>query len=114
MKFQEMQVDIEPFLMNMINFDDKKVLVWPSTIDKDKGKKIVIADENTKNSCRKVVAEKTLDEGDFEDHHHNLQCYGASANEWPGEAFYSAQHRQSGVQARTVQQRPGTMTTTYL
>jgi hypothetical protein len=64
LKFQEMQVDTEPFPVNMINFDDKKVLVRPSAADKGKGKGIIIgdpreADENTKISCRKVVAEKT-------------------------------------------------------
>jgi hypothetical protein len=61
-----MQVDTEPFLMNMIIFDDKKVLVWPNASDKGKGKKIIIgypreANEITKISCRKVVVEKTLD-----------------------------------------------------
>jgi hypothetical protein len=52
--------------MNMINFDDKKVLVWPSAADKGKGKEIIIgitreAYENT--NCRKVVIEKILDRG---------------------------------------------------
>jgi hypothetical protein len=69
LKFQKMQVDTEPFSMNMINFDDKKVLVRPSAADKGKGKEIIIsdpreADENTKISCRKVVAEKTPDGGE--------------------------------------------------
>jgi hypothetical protein len=69
LKFQEMQMDTEPFPMNMINFDDKKVLVRPSAADKGKGKEIIIgnpreADENTKISCRKVVAEKTPDGGE--------------------------------------------------
>jgi hypothetical protein len=50
--------------MNKIDFEGKKVLVWPNTADKGKGKEIVIgntreADENHKISCRKVVAEKT-------------------------------------------------------
>jgi hypothetical protein len=54
--------------MNMIDFEGKKVLVWPNTADKGKGKEIVIgnarkADENHKISCRKVVAEKTPDGG---------------------------------------------------
>jgi hypothetical protein len=66
LKFQEMQVDMEPFPMNMIDFKGKKVLVRPNTADKGKGKEIVIgntreADENHKISCRKVVAEKTPD-----------------------------------------------------
>jgi hypothetical protein len=68
LKFQEMQVDTEPFPMNMIDFEGKKVLVRPNTADKGKGKEIVIgnareADENYKISCRKVVAEKTPDGG---------------------------------------------------
>jgi hypothetical protein len=59
-----MQVDTEPFPINMINFDGKKVLIQPSAIDKGKGKEVIIndareADENTKNFCRKVVAERT-------------------------------------------------------
>jgi hypothetical protein len=58
LKFQEMQVDIEPFPVNMIDFDDKKVLVRPNATDKGKGKEIIIddpreADEITKISCRK-------------------------------------------------------------
>jgi hypothetical protein len=61
-----MQVDTEPFVVNMINFDDKKVLVRPSATDKGKGKENIIgnpreADENIKISCRKVVAKKTAD-----------------------------------------------------
>jgi hypothetical protein len=36
LKFEEMQVDTEPFPMNIINFDDKKLLVWPSAADKGK------------------------------------------------------------------------------
>ena len=55
--------------MNMIDFEGKKVLVRPNTVDKGKGKEIVIdnareADENHKISCRKVVAEKTPDGGE--------------------------------------------------
>jgi hypothetical protein len=69
LKFQEMQVDTEPFPMNMIDFEGKKVLVRPNTADKGKGKEIVIgnareSDENHKISCRKVVAEKTPDGGE--------------------------------------------------
>jgi hypothetical protein len=66
LKFQEMQIDTEPFLMNTIDFEGKKVLIRPNTTDKGKCKEIVIgntreADENHKNSCRKVVAKKTPD-----------------------------------------------------
>jgi hypothetical protein len=68
LKFQEMHVDTEPFPMNMIDFEGKKVLVRPNTADKGKGKEIVIgnareANENHKIFCRKVVAEKTPDGG---------------------------------------------------
>jgi hypothetical protein len=67
LKFQEMQVDTEPFLMNVIDFEGKKVLIRPSTTDKGKGKEVIIGDaqkvdENNKISCRKIVAEKTSDE----------------------------------------------------
>jgi hypothetical protein len=69
LKFQEMQVDTEPFPMNMIDFEGKKVLVRPNTADKGKGKEIVIGNarevnENHKISCRKVVAEKSPDGGE--------------------------------------------------
>jgi hypothetical protein len=36
-----MQIDTEPFPMNMIDFEGKKVLVRPNTVDKGKGKEIV-------------------------------------------------------------------------
>jgi hypothetical protein len=62
-------VDTEPFPINMIDFEGKKVLVRPNTTDKGKGKEIVIgnareADENHKFFCRKVVEEKTPDGGE--------------------------------------------------
>jgi hypothetical protein len=61
--------DHHPFPINMIDFDGKKVLIRPSAADKGKGKEVIIgdarkADENNKNSCRKVVAERTPDEGE--------------------------------------------------
>jgi hypothetical protein len=64
-----MQVDTEPFPMNVINFEGKKILIRASTTDKGKGKEVIInntrkADENNKISCRKVVAEKTPDVGE--------------------------------------------------
>jgi hypothetical protein len=34
-----MQVDTERFLINMINFDGKKVLIWSSTADKGKARR---------------------------------------------------------------------------
>jgi hypothetical protein len=63
-----MQVDTEPFPMNMMDFEGKKVLIRPTTVDKGKGKEVIIgnareADEN-KVSCRKVVVEKTPDGGE--------------------------------------------------
>jgi hypothetical protein len=69
LKFQEMQIDTEPFPMNMVDFEGKKVLIRPSTTDKEKGKEVIIgnareADENNKISYRKVVAEKTPDGGE--------------------------------------------------
>jgi hypothetical protein len=64
-----MQVDTEPFPMNMIDFEGKMVLIRPSVADKGKDKEIITgnareADENHKISCRKVVAEKTPDGGE--------------------------------------------------
>ena len=66
MKFQE---DTEPFPMNMIDFNGKRVLIRPSTADKGKDKEVIIgnareADGNNKISCRKVMAEKTPDGGE--------------------------------------------------
>jgi hypothetical protein len=64
-----MQVDTEPFMMNMINFVGKRILVQLNTADKGKDKEISIgntreADGNHKISCRKVVVEKTPDGGE--------------------------------------------------
>jgi hypothetical protein len=64
-----MQVDTEPFPMNVIDFEGKRILVWPNTTDKGKDKEIIIgntreADGNHKISCRKVVADKTPDGGE--------------------------------------------------
>jgi hypothetical protein len=66
LKFQE---DTEPFPMNVIDFNGKKILIWPSTADKGKDKEVIIsnareADRNKKIYCRKVVAEKTPDGGE--------------------------------------------------
>jgi hypothetical protein len=62
-------VDTEPFPINMIDFDGKKVLIRPNVADKGKGKEVIIgdarkADENDKSSHRKVVAERTPDGGE--------------------------------------------------
>jgi hypothetical protein len=64
-----MQVDTEPFPVNVFDFEGKRVLIRPSTADKGKGKEIIIgdvreADGNNKISCRKVVAEKNPDGGE--------------------------------------------------
>jgi hypothetical protein len=64
-----MQVDTEPFSMNMVDFEGKRILVWPNTADKGKDKEIIIGntrevDGNHKISCRKVVVEKTPDGGE--------------------------------------------------
>jgi hypothetical protein len=37
-----MQVDTEPFPMNMIDFEGKRILVRPNTADKGKDKEIII------------------------------------------------------------------------
>jgi hypothetical protein len=39
-----MQVDKQPFPINVMDFDDKKVLVQPNMADKDKGKGIIIGE----------------------------------------------------------------------
>ena len=62
-------MDTEPFPINISYFDNKKVLVRPSAIDKSKDKEVIIdntreADENIKVSYRKVIAEKILDGGE--------------------------------------------------
>jgi hypothetical protein len=64
-----MQVDTEPFPMNVIDFEGKKVLIWPDIADKGKGKEVIIGDarkidENNKIYCRKVVVEKAPDGGE--------------------------------------------------
>jgi hypothetical protein len=64
-----MQVDTEPFQVNGIDFECKRVLIRPSTADKDKGKEIIIgdtreADGNNKISSRELVAEKNPDGGE--------------------------------------------------
>jgi hypothetical protein len=54
LKFLEMQMDTEPFPINMTNFDGKNVLIWPNTVDKGKGKEVIIGD------TREAVDEKTV------------------------------------------------------
>jgi hypothetical protein len=55
--------------MNMIDFEDKRILVRPNTFDKGKDKEIIIGNTrkvvgNHKISYRKVVAEKTPNGGE--------------------------------------------------
>jgi hypothetical protein len=59
-----MQVDIEPFLMNMINFDDKKSWFGLARLIRTKARRLSSLMKTQKISCRKVVAEKTLNEGE--------------------------------------------------
>jgi hypothetical protein len=72
-------VNTPSFPINIINFDDKKFLVWSSAADMGKGKDIIIgdtreADENAKISCKKVVTKDPRWRRDIKDLHHNLQC----------------------------------------
>jgi hypothetical protein len=97
-----MQIDTKPFPMNMIDFEGKKVLVRPNTLDKGKGKEIVIgnareADENHKISCRKVVAERTPDEGERPS---RPPALGASTGQ--GAGTRATHPERSDTQARTV------------
>jgi hypothetical protein len=133
LKFQEMQVDTLHFPTNMINFDDKKVLVRPSAADKDKDKEVIIddprgADENTKISHRKLVAKKTPDGGETLKN----TIMTSNAGGWHNQAarhiilFCTPQMvrrvnvdgldtaRQFEWVRQTVRQRPGAATTTYL
>jgi hypothetical protein len=59
-----MYVDRYPFPINMIDLNDKKVLVRPVVADKDKVKSIVIdnpyaMDEKTHILSREVIAQRT-------------------------------------------------------
>jgi hypothetical protein len=42
---QRMELDIDPFPVNMINFEEKKVLMWTDQTSTTKGKNVVISDE---------------------------------------------------------------------
>jgi hypothetical protein len=64
-----MLVNEQLFLINVMDFNDKRILVRSNVADKDKdkGKGIIIGDpraldKNTKICCREVVAEKTPDD----------------------------------------------------
>jgi hypothetical protein len=56
-----MQVDTQPFPVSAIELANKKVLVWPETADKDKGKNIVIGDPRTSRISQGGIARKAPD-----------------------------------------------------
>jgi hypothetical protein len=105
-----MQVDTEPFPMNMVDFEGKRVLIRPNIADKGKDKEVIIgnareANGNRKISCRKVVAEKTPDGGE------TLKVtittsgtghWGASADQGTGAGAHAAHLERSDAQAQTV------------
>ena len=55
MKFQE---DTEPFPMNVIDFNGKKVLIWPSSADKGKDKEVLIGNTREADGNNKFIAGK--------------------------------------------------------
>ena len=59
--FQEMQVDTQPFPVNIIKCTYKEVLVRPKVADKGKGENIVISDSRTSNISQEEIARKALD-----------------------------------------------------
>ena len=63
LKFTEsskMKLDSDPFLVNMVNFERKKVLVWPSQAESTKGKDVIIGEDNVKP---KMIKPKDLEVG---------------------------------------------------
>jgi hypothetical protein len=61
LSFQKMQVDMQPFSMNIIDLSGKKVLVRPEVADQGKGKNIVIDDPRTSNISQEEIARKAPD-----------------------------------------------------
>jgi hypothetical protein len=59
--FQEMQVDTQPFPVNIIEPRCKEVLVWPEVANKGKGENIVISDPCASNISKEEIARKALD-----------------------------------------------------
>jgi hypothetical protein len=123
-------VDTKPFPINTIDFDGKKVLIQPNATDKGKGKEVITddvqkADENDKNSRRKVVAERTPDGGETSKVTTTSSNAGAGASRKPGAGTCSAHRGRSDTQTQmvrdttgqsgsfqwTVRQRLGTTTT---
>jgi hypothetical protein len=120
-----MHVDTEPFPINMINFDGKIVLIWPSTDDKSKGNVLIgdarDADEITKNSCRKVVTERTPDGRETLKVTMTTSNTGGRRRQVArrGPLFCASRTvwdiiGQSGSFKRTVRQHAGGLTTTYI
>lgn len=61
-----MQIDNQPFPINILDLKRKEILVWSDAIDKDKGKGIIIGDpwetgENRQIEYREVTAQTNLD-----------------------------------------------------
>jgi hypothetical protein len=57
---------MQHFPVNILDLVDKKVLVWPDVVDKDKGKNIVIGDphiidEKTHICSKKQMSQRTPD-----------------------------------------------------
>jgi hypothetical protein len=42
---QKMRLDVDPFLVDMINFDEKRVLVWTDQAETTEGKNVVVSDK---------------------------------------------------------------------
>jgi hypothetical protein len=61
LSFQEMQVDTQPFPVNVIEPANKNVLVRPEVVDKGKGKNNGIGDPRTSNISLGVIAQKAPD-----------------------------------------------------
>jgi hypothetical protein len=65
-----MHVDKQPFLINTLDLNGKKVLVRLEVAEKDKGKSVLIGDprvpdENKEALYRKVIVERTPDGGEM-------------------------------------------------
>jgi hypothetical protein len=63
MNVQEMQVDKQSFLINVMHFSDKKVLVRSNVSDKDKSKGIIIiiiSDSRASSKTQKSIGGKLL------------------------------------------------------
>jgi hypothetical protein len=58
---QKMQVDTQPFPINIIEPTCKEVLVRPEVADKGKGENIVISDPHTSNISQEEIACKAPD-----------------------------------------------------